>query len=270
MDALCFGFVEIGTVTPLPQSGNDKPRLFRLPNDKALINRMGFNNDGMDIIAQRLKNWASHPLNLKKDRMIIGGNIGKNKQTANEEAWKDYAKCFDALHPYVDYFVVNVSSPNTPGLRELQDKQSLHQIFTILQQKNRLLPKPRPLLLKIAPDLNQTQLDDIIQLSEQLSLDGLIVSNTSITREGLIHSAKQIQAIGNGGLSGKPVQAMSTSMIRSISEKSNQRITLIGSGGVFTAFDAREKMDAGSSLVQVWTGFVYEGPFIVKKICNNL
>lgn len=270
LHSLGFGFVEIGTVTPKPQSGNEKPRLFRLPKDKALINRMGFNNDGMDKIAGRLKAWSGNRRNTGKNRMVIGGNIGKNKQTPNEEAWKDYLLCFETLHPYVDYFVVNVSSPNTPGLRALQEKESLLTIFRALQERNRQLATPKPILLKIAPDLSNEQVDEIIAFAGEIKLDGLIVSNTSISRDGLSSNPAEISRIGNGGLSGRPVARMSTSMLRQIAEKSDLRIPLIGSGGIFTAADAKEKLSAGAELIQVWTGFVYEGPFIVKKICRSL
>ncbi|MFN8245720.1 MAG: quinone-dependent dihydroorotate dehydrogenase [Ferruginibacter sp.] len=270
LDALGFGFTEIGTVTPIAQAGNDKPRLFRLPKDKALINRMGFNNDGMDAVAARLRAWKAHPLSQKPDRMIIGGNIGKNKQTPNEEAWRDYLKCFEALHDCVDYFVVNVSSPNTPGLRALQEKDSLRKIFSALQDKNQRLLKPRPLLLKIAPDLSPEQVDEIIELALEIGLDGLIISNTSISRDGLITGPEKVRAIGAGGLSGKPIREMSTGLLKHVAEKSELRISLIGSGGIFTAADARAKLESGARLVQVWTGFIYEGPFIVKKICQHI
>jgi dihydroorotate dehydrogenase len=262
-----FGFLEIGTVTPLPQAGNDKPRLFRLPKDKALINRMGFNNDGVDAIANRLTKWRrANP----KSSMIIGGNIGKNKQTPNEDAYRDYEICFEKLFHLVDYFVVNVSSPNTPGLRELQEKESLHKILTYLQMLNRRRDKPRPLLLKIAPDLTEGQLKDIADLAMEIKLDGLVVSNTTISREGLRTNAQNVSAIGAGGLSGQPIREISNQALRSIREKTNETIPLIGSGGIFTGNDALEKIRSGANLVQVWTGFVYEGPSIVKKIVRSL
>lgn len=265
---LGFGFVEIGTVTPLPQDGNDKPRLFRLPADKALINRMGFNNDGAAAITERLKNWR---LRKKNPSLIIGGNIGKNKITPNEEAWMDYEKCFRALHPYVDYFVVNVSSPNTPGLRELQEKDALKKILTNLQSVNNTLPQPRPLLLKIAPDLSTPQVDDVIALALEIQLDGLVVSNTTLDRSGLsAPSQKEAGHIGAGGLSGLPVKEKATSLLRYIHRQTGGKVPLIASGGIFTGADAKEKIDAGASLVQVWTGFIYEGPGIVKKICKYL
>jgi len=269
LEALGFGCVEIGTVTPKPQPGNDKPRLFRLPKDKALINRMGFNNDGVEVIAERLKQWRKKPR-----RLIIGGNIGKNKVTPNEEAWKDYETCFIALYPYVDYFVVNVSSPNTPGLRELQEKESLRKILTGLQQLNSKL-KPgsgtgKSILLKIAPDLTTEQVDDVIELAIEINLDGLVVSNTTVDRANLLTEKNTIDAIGSGGLSGKPVKAKSTALLRYIAQKTKGTIPLIASGGIFTGEDAAVKIDAGASLVQVWTGFIYEGPSIIKNICNDL
>jgi dihydroorotate dehydrogenase len=267
LETMGFGFLEIGTVTPLPQAGNDKPRLFRLPKDKALINRMGFNNDGVDAIANRLTKWRrANP----KSSMIIGGNIGKNKQTPNEDAYRDYEICFEKLFHLVDYFVVNVSSPNTPGLRELQEKESLHKILTYLQMLNRRRDKPRPLLLKIAPDLTEGQLKDIADLAMEIKLDGLVVSNTTISREGLRTNAQNVSAIGAGGLSGQPIREISNQVLRSIREKTNETIPLIGSGGIFTGNDALEKIRSGANLVQVWTGFVYEGPSIVKKIVRSL
>jgi dihydroorotate dehydrogenase len=267
LEASDFGFVEIGTVTPLAQAGNDKPRLFRLPKDKALINRMGFNNDGAQVISGRLKKWrAQNP----QSRLIIGGNIGKNKITPNEDAWKDYEICFTALHPYVDYFVVNVSSPNTPGLRELQEKESLRKILTQLQQLNSHFAAPRPLLLKIAPDLTDSQLDDVADLAREIQLDGLVASNTTISREGLTTSTTELEAIGAGGLSGKPLQQRSTEVVRYLAEKTAGQIPIIASGGIFTGADAAEKLAAGASLVQVWTGFIYEGPTIVQQICNHI
>ena len=267
LEALGFGFVEIGTVTPKPQSGNDKPRLFRLPKDKALINRMGFNNDGVEVIAERLKKIRSQHSKIK---IIIGGNIGKNKNTTNAEAWKDYEICFAGLHDYVDYFVVNVSSPNTPGLRELQEKDALKKILTNLQMLNMKQLQPKPILLKIAPDLIIEQVDDVIDLAIEIELDGLVATNTTISREGLYTSAKELEAIGAGGLSGLPVKKRSTEIVTYIAQKTSGQIPIIASGGIFTADDAHEKIKAGASLVQVWTGFIYEGPAIVKNICNDL
>ena len=273
LEALGFGFVEIGTVTPLPQSGNDKPRLFRLPKDKALINRMGFNNDGVKVIAERLRQWQStvdsRQSTINSQRLIIGGNIGKNKVTPNEDAWRDYEICFKELHHYVDYFVVNVSSPNTPGLRELQEKESLRKILRHLQMINNGKAVAKPILLKIAPDLTQEQLDDVTDLALEIKLDGLVATNTTIDREGLEHDLR-IGTLETGGLSGKPLQKRSTEVVKYIYEKTKGEIPIIASGGVFTGMDAKEKFDAGASLVQVWTGFIYEGPGIVKKICNEL
>lgn len=269
LEVLGFGFVEIGTVTPRPQAGNDKPRLFRLPKDGALINRMGFNNDGVEVIKERLKKWRSNSRS-KASSLIIGGNIGKNKVTPNEEAWKDYEICFNALHPYVDFFVVNVSSPNTPGLRELQEKDALKKILTHLQELNKGFTQQKPILLKIAPDLTPGQIDDVIDLAREINLDGLVATNTTISREGLTTDAAAIAQIGAGGLSGKPVKEQSTSIVRYIHEKTGGSIPVIGSGGIFTGEDARQKLEAGASLVEVWTGFIYEGPAIVKKICRYL
>jgi dihydroorotate dehydrogenase len=272
LQALGFGFVEIGTVTPLPQTGNDKPRLFRLPADKALINRMGFNNDGMLVIADRLKLWRQQSANKNHpSKIIVGGNIGKNKVTPNEDAWQDYQKCFMALHPYVDYFVVNVSSPNTPGLRELQEKESLRKIFTVLQRQNKSFPHQKPLLLKIAPDLTDEQIDDVIDLALEINLDGLVACNTTLDRTGLSATSKtKAERIGMGGLSGLPARQRSTQIVQYIHQKTAGRIPIIASGGIFTAADAREKLGAGASLLQVWTGFIYEGPSIVKKICAGI
>jgi dihydroorotate dehydrogenase len=273
LEVLGFGFVEIGTVTPKPQPGNPKPRLFRLPKDKALINRMGFNNDGVSAIAKRLKKWREkHPDNKSANgQLILGGNIGKNKTTPNEEAWKDYEICFKELHPYVDYFVVNVSSPNTPGLRELQEKESLRKILSHLQSENSKFKIQRPILLKIAPDLTPEQLNDVIELAIEIKLDGIVATNTTISREGLSEGSKvKSQKAGNGGLSGKPLAKRSTEIVKYISGKTGGKIPVIASGGIFTAEDAKEKFDAGASLLQVWTGFIYEGPGIVKKISKYL
>jgi len=273
LEALGFGFVEIGTVTPLPQAGNDKPRLFRLPKDKALINRMGFNNDGVKVVTKRLKEWneknSISPLITHHSSLIIGGNIGKNKITANEDAWKDYEICFKELHPFVDYFVVNVSSPNTPGLRELQEKESLRKILRHLQMINNGKAVAKPILLKIAPDLSQEQLDDVIDLAMEIKLDGLVATNTTISREGLSQQLT-VNSQQPGGLSGMPLKHKSTEIVKYIFEKTNGEIPIIASGGIFTGEDAKEKFDAGASLVQVWTGFIYEGPGIVNHICQHL
>lgn len=259
---LGFGFIEIGTVTPKPQPGNPQPRLFRLPKDKALINRMGFNNDGAAAAAQKLKH--------RKERIIIGGNIGKNKDTPNEQALSDYEKGFIALFDVVDYFVVNVSSPNTPGLRALQDKGPLMEILNHLQQINKQSGKPKPVLLKIAPDLTNEQLDDIIDIVDATKIDGLVATNTTIDRSNLQTSAQEVEKMGAGGLSGLPLKKRATEVIRYITEKSKGRIPVIAVGGIFTAEDAIEKLEAGASLVQVYTGFIYEGPAIAKNICKGL
>ena len=265
LETLGFGFVEIGTVTPLPQEGNPKPRLFRLPKDKALINRMGFNNDGAKAAAERIRSYRKKNKNL----LIIGGNIGKNKVTPNEDAWKDYETCFNQLHDAVDYFVVNVSSPNTPGLRDLQQKASLKKILTNLQQINKTKKNPKPLLLKISPDLNRNDLDDIIDLAMEIQLDGLVAANTTISRKNLITGSKMLESIGAGGLSGKPLNGKSNRMTDYIFAKTNGTIPIISSGGIFSAKDAEEKLQLGASLVQVWTGFIYEGPGIVRKILQG-
>lgn len=278
LECLGFGFIEVGTVTPLPQAGNDKPRLFRLPKDEALINRMGFNNDGLKAIAERLKSWKEQESGSARagaspalaTRLIIGGNIGKNKLTPNEEAWKDYEICFKELFEYVDYFVVNVSSPNTPGLRELQEKDSLKKILSHLQTINALQTKAKPILLKIAPDLSRKQLDDVITLAVEINLDGLVAANTTISRTGLQTPDITLQAIGSGGLSGKPLKQKATEIVEYIHQKSNGRIPVIASGGIFTGTDALNKFKAGASLLQVWTGFIYEGPSVVRNILQKL
>jgi len=271
LETLGFGFVEIGTVTPKPQPGNEKPRLFRLKKDQALINRMGFNNDGAGKIAGRLKEWNEKNTRKKNgSKLIIGGNIGKNKITPNEDAWKDYEICFNALFDEVDYFVVNVSSPNTPGLRELQEKESLRKILSHLQTLNKVKTNPKPILLKIAPDLTQTQLDDVIDLVTEIKLDGLVATNTTINRKDLITTTEKLDEIGAGGLSGKPLFKKSGEVIRYIHQKTNGQLPLMGSGGIFTPKDAQQKMNDGAVLIQVWTGFIYEGPAIVKNICNAL
>jgi len=268
--ALGFGFVEIGTVTPQPQPGNDKPRLFRLPADKALINRMGFNNNGVKAIKGRLMHWNDFKQKNPACKLIVGGNIGKNKITPNEDAWKDYETCFIELFDYVDYFVVNVSSPNTPGLRELQEKESLGKILSHLQEINQAKPKPKPLLLKIAPDLTTEQLNDIVELSFQVKLDGLVATNTTISRDNLKTGREKIQAIGAGGLSGAPLKEKSTDVVRHLVKETNGQIPVIASGGIFKGADATEKLKVGASLIQVWTGFIYEGPAIAKNICKYL
>ncbi|TBR18625.1 MAG: quinone-dependent dihydroorotate dehydrogenase [Chitinophagaceae bacterium] len=269
LGVLGFGFVEIGTVTPLPQNGSPQPRLFRLQKDKALINRMGFNNDGVEAITERLKNWKKK--NEKQNsHLIIGGNIGKNKETPNDLAWKDYEICFLKLHPWVDYFVVNVSSPNTPGLRELQGKEFLQHLLSHLKKLNEQQTLLKPIFLKIAPDLTFEQLDSIIELAQEIKLDGLVVANTTIARESLKTSADQIQKIGLGGLSGLPLKNKNTELVSYIFKKANGQIPIIASGGIFNGTDAKEKMEAGASVIQVWTGFIYEGPSIVKNICATI
>lgn len=261
LEALGFGHVEIGTVTPLPQPGNDAPRVFRLPKDQALINRMGFNNNGVKAVAARLR--------VTDRNLIVGGNIGKNKVTPNEDAWKDYEICFRELFDCVDYFVVNVSSPNTPGLRELQERSSLQKILGHLQTINKASNKPKPLLLKIAPDLTIEQLDDIISLAKEVALDGLVATNTTISRQGLATEPAKVEAMGAGGLSGLPLREKSTALVKYISNAA-PGLPIIASGGIFTGKDAKEKLQAGASLVQVWTGFIYEGPAIAKNICRYL
>lgn len=264
IEALGFGFTEIGTVTPLPQPGNDKPRLFRLPKDEALINRMGFNNVGVDVVAARLKNIR------QQSSIIIGGNIGKNKITPNEKAADDYVICFEKLFDVVDYFVVNVSSPNTPGLRDLQDKKPLTEILLRLQQINLQKEKPKPILLKIAPDLSNSQLDDIISIVDETKIAGVIATNTTISRNDLQTEKSVVEKMGAGGLSGKPVRSRSTEVISYLSKKSGGKLFIIGVGGVQTAADAKEKLAAGATLVQLYTGFIYEGPMIVKRIVQQL
>jgi dihydroorotate dehydrogenase len=256
-----FGFIEIGTVTPLPQPGNEKPRMFRLPQDDALINRMGFNNQGVDVVAARLKQ-------VDRKGLIIGGNIGKNKLTPNEDAVSDYIKCFDRLFDVVDYFVVNVSSPNTPGLRELQEKEPLKHILNTLQQRNNKNQISRPILLKIAPDLTNSQLDDIIEIVMETKIAGVIATNTTISRDDLLSSENLKKE--SGGLSGKPLTARSTEVIRYLSEHSNKSFVIIGVGGIHSPEDAIEKIKAGASLIQLYTGFIYEGPGLVKRILKGL
>ena len=259
---LGFGHIEIGTVTPLPQEGNDKPRLFRLLRDKAIINRMGFNNDGMDAIVKRLKN--------RPKGLIVGGNIGKNKITPNEAATSDYVKCFNALFHEVDYFTVNVSSPNTPGLRALQDKEPLMELLNELQIINNAKPNRKPILLKIAPDLTELQLDDIVEIVTSTKIDGVIATNTTIDRNNLSTAEAEVTTIGAGGLSGKPLTKKSTSVISYLNKKSNGSISIIGVGGIMNAIDAKEKLQSGAALVQVYTGFIYEGPALAKNINKGL
>ncbi len=274
MALLGFGFVEVGTVTPRPQPGNPKPRMFRLKKDQALINRMGFNNEGVDAMVQRLRN---RPANV-----IVGGNIGKNKSTPNEAAVEDYEYCYRALYNYVDYFVVNVSSPNTPDLRSLQEKEPLARMLKQLQMVNDELSakndkregeeirKRKPLLLKIAPDLSFQQLDEIVEVVLELQLDGIIATNTTISRSNLQTDADVVEAAGAGGLSGKPLTDRSTEVIRYLAAKSGDQFVIIGVGGIHSPQDALDKMNAGASLVQLYTGFIYEGPSLVRNISNEI
>jgi len=255
---LGFGFVEIGTVTPRPQPGNPRPRLFRLIHDKALINRMGFNNSGAEVVRKRLAG--------QRREIPVGGNIGKNKVTPNEEAVEDYRTGFRTLYDVVDYFVVNVSSPNTPDLRQLQEREPLQKLLEALVALNREMPALKPLFLKIAPDLNDSQLDDIINIVEETGVDGIIATNTTIGRRGLTTSASELERIGDGGLSGRPLRDRATEVIRYIHEKSGGRIPIIGVGGIHSPEDALDKLRAGASLVQIYTGFIYEGPGLVKRI----
>ena len=256
-----FGFIEIGTVTPLPQPGNPTPRMFRLPADEGLINRMGFNNQGVDVVADRLSR-------VERNGLIIGGNIGKNKATPNEKAVNDYVICFDRLFDVVDYFVVNVSSPNTPGLRELQEKEPLKHILKTLQKRNNKAGLSKPILLKIAPDLSDAQLDDIVEIVLESKIAGVIASNTTLNREGLV-SAKTLTGEA-GGLSGKPLSQRATEVITYLSKKSKNAFPIIGVGGIHSAKDALEKLQAGASLVQVYTGFIYEGPGLIKAINKGI
>ena len=256
-----FGFIEIGTVTPLPQPGNPTPRMFRLPVDEGLINRMGFNNQGVDVVADRLSR-------VERNGLIIGGNIGKNKATPNEKAVNDYVICFDRLFDVVDYFVVNVSSPNTPGLRELQEKEPLKHILKTLQKRNNKAGLSKPILLKIAPDLSDAQLDDIVEIVLESQIAGVIATNTTLNRDGL--ASAKILTNEAGGLSGKPLSQRATEVIAYLSKKSKNAFPIIGVGGIHSAKDALEKLQAGASLVQVYTGFIYEGPGLIKAINKGI
>lgn len=262
MSSLGFGFIEIGTITPLPQQGNPKPRLFRLKKDNALINRMGFNNAGVEELKNRLSGRSRD--------YILGINIGKNKSTSQENAVDDYLFCFNHLHSLADYFVVNVSSPNTPNLRSLQEKEPLSLILKSLVESNKLKPKQKPILLKIAPDLSEAQLDDIVEIVTDLQLDGIIAANTTINRNNLKSQSSMIKRIGDGGLSGYPLKDRSTEVIRYLSKRTNNNVAIIGVGGIFDANDAKEKLKAGASLIQIYTGFIYEGPGIIKKILKGI
>lgn len=257
-----FGFIEIGTITPKGQPGNDKPRLFRLVEDEAVINRMGFNNQGVEVAIKRLKN--------RKSNVIVGGNIGKNKVTPNDQAFEDYKYSFEQLFDYVDYFVVNVSSPNTPGLRELQEKEPLQKLLLSLKEINDEKPSPKPILLKIAPDLTNEQLDDIVEIVDNVKLDGVIATNTTVDRGNLKTHWEKVEKVGAGGLSGKPLTKRSTEVVKYLSEKSNGAFPIIGVGGIMNAQDAIEKLNAGASLVQIYSGFVYEGPALIKSINKEL
>jgi len=264
LSSLGFGFVEIGTVTPLAQSGNDKPRLFRLPKDECLINRMGFNNDGLEVIKKRLVN---RPANL-----IVGGNIGKNKITPNENAKDDYIKCFIGLYNFVDYFVVNVSSPNTPNLRELQDKKPLSEILlALVATRNNFIANgntQKPILLKIAPDLTLSQLDDVIEIVQSTKIDGLVATNTTISRQNLSTPETVVEQMGAGGLSGKILNEKSTEIVSYIKQKSNHKIHVIGVGGIHSAQTGQQKMNAGAGLIQVYTSFIYGGPSLIKQLAK--
>ncbi len=255
---LGFGHIEIGTFTPKGQPGNEKPRLFRLIEDHGIINRMGFNNSGATVAAERIKN--------RKPNCIIGGNIGKNTATPNAEAVADYVFCFETLFDYVDYFVVNVSCPNVTNLKELQDRDSLLDILSAIQEKNNSKPKPKPVLLKVAPDLNEQQLDDTIEIVIKTKLAGVVATNTTVTRDNLKTPKARVEAIGRGGMSGSPIKDKSTQVIKYIAEKTNKAFPIIGVGGIETPEDAIEKLDAGADLIQVYTGFIYSGPFLVRKI----
>ncbi len=262
MAMLGFGFIEIGTLTPKAQEGNPKPRLFRLPKDQALINRMGFNNGGVEEAVERLK--------TRNADVLIGGNIGKNKLTPNENAVDDYLFCFEYLFNYVDYFVVNVSSPNTPNLRDLQEKEPLKRLLSEVQKANRKKGKPKPILLKIAPDLTVGQLDDIVEIVLETKISGVIATNTTIDRSLLTTDARQVEAIGTGGVSGRVLAKRSTEVIRFLAKQSNNAFPIIGVGGIFSAKDAIDKLEAGASLVQIYSGMIYEGPGLIKKINKGL
>ena len=257
-----FGFIEIGTVTPKGQEGNPKKRLFRLKDDQGIINRMGFNNDGIETAIVQLKK--------NKGKLVIGGNIGKNTQTSPQNYTNDYEECFKGLHPYVDYFVLNVSCPNVGSHEKLNDKEYLLELILAIQNLNLLEPTQKPILLKIAPDLNNNQLDEIIEIVAETKIDGIIASNTSTSRSGLKASKKHLQEIGNGGLSGLPIKEKSTRVIKYLKDTSNKAFPIIGVGGIHSAKDALEKIEAGADLVQIYTGFIYEGPGLIKQINKAL
>lgn len=257
-----FGFIEIGTVTPKPQIGNPKKRLFRLKDDQGIINRMGFNNDGVDVVVERLKNLNPN--------LIVGGNIGKNTDSSTNQYTDDYLYCFNALHAHVDYFVLNVSCPNVGSMAKLQDKDYLLELISSVQKENETYKQQKPILLKIAPDLNTAQLDEIIELVAVTKIDGVIASNTSTNREGLKATKERLDVIGNGGLSGKPVADRSTEVIKYLSDNSKKSFPIIGIGGIHSSQDAIDKIVAGADLVQIYTGFIYEGPSLVKKINKRI
>ena len=265
MARLGFGHVEVGTVTPKAQPGNDKPRLFRLPKDEALINRMGFNNEGVEMMVRNLgKLSVAHA--REKYRVVIGGNIGKNKVTENEDAWKDYVICFNALFDHVDYFVINVSSPNTPGLRALQEKEPLKRIISSLQEINQGKKRPKPLLLKIAPDLNDAQLNDIVEITRETGLSGIIATNTTLDRSMLKTPQAAVESIGAGGLSGKPVLSRSNDVLWFLRRALGTDVPLIGVGGVTDKASMQSKFDRGADLVQIYTGMIYEGQGMVRGV----
>ncbi|MGI8892681.1 MAG: quinone-dependent dihydroorotate dehydrogenase [Bacteroidia bacterium] len=262
LSLLGFGFIEIGTVTPKPQAGNERPRLFRLEKDHALVNRMGFNNDGVTTIAARLA--------TRKGTAIVGGNIGKNKDTPNERAADDYLQCLEVLYPFVDYFVVNVSSPNTPNLRELQEREPLRRLLSSLTAAAKTMTLIKPILLKISPDITSEMLNDILEIVTATGVAGIVATNTTTSREGLRTEAEKVNSIGAGGLSGRPLFERSTLIINEIKEKAGGKIPVIGVGGIFSAIDALEKIEAGAALVQLYTGFIYKGPSLLKEINNEL
>jgi dihydroorotate dehydrogenase len=262
LSAFGFSFVEVGTITPESQKGNKRPRSFRIPGDRALVNRMGFNNIGVEKVIKRLKR--------NKSKVIVGGNIGKNNITANENAVNDYEICFEKLYNYVDYFVINISCPNITNLTELQDVKNLEVILDRLMRIRKEKDDYKPVLLKISPDLENKEIDDIIKISENKGIDGIVATNTTIKREGLTTDKKRIEKIGNGGLSGRPLKDKSTQIIRYINEKTKGKMPVIGVGGIMTPEDAVEKIKAGASLVQLYTGFIYEGPFLVKRINKTI
>ncbi len=263
MAALGFGFIEVGTITPRAQRGNPRPRLFRLKASHALINRMGFNNDGCIAIAHRLQKY-------RRRKFVLGANIGKNKDTPNDQASDDYLACFDTLHPYVDYFVINVSSPNTPGLRDLQERRPLSKILSAVIQRNADLHERKPLLLKIAPDLTDEQLKNIVALVQEMQIDGIVVTNTTVSREGLRERAEHIKAIGDGGLSGAPLRSRAQEVLQLLHTQLPEKAVLVGVGGIDSAESAAERMAAGASLLQIYTGFIYQGPGLIKRILRKM